>query len=108
VTIHRGGERDLRWEGVPNPDLFLSCSCEMNMSVFHKKKHRLMANLYCRASKKKVIVETTDYTKRARKLFKRPPQMSKVRNHNSRIVKPTERNSIVQCGIHIVAIRGLR
>ena len=50
-----------------------------------KKKHELMANLDCRAVKKQNIVETTDYTKRARKLFKRPPQMSKVQNHNDRI-----------------------
>ena len=80
----------------------------MNMSVCHKKKLKLMTNLYCRARKKKVIVETTDHTKRARKLFKRPPQMSKVRNHNGRTVEPTEWNCIVKCGIHIVAIRGLR
>ena len=66
-----------------------------------------MANLYCHAvRKKKAIVETTDYTKRARKLFKRPPQMSKVQNHNDSIIQPTERDCIVKCGIHVVANSG--
>ena len=48
------------------------------MMICHtKNKHELMVNPYCRAVKKKVVVETTDCTKRAGKVFKRPPQMSK-------------------------------
>jgi hypothetical protein len=32
--------------------------------------------------------------------------MSKVRNHNDRIIEPTERHCIVKCGIHLVANSG--
>ena len=105
MTTRRGGERDLRWEGVYNPDLLLLCSCEINIAVCHKKKAQVNGGLVLlRHKKKEVTVETSDYTKRVRKLFKCPPQMSKVQNkiHNDRVIEPSERDCIVKCGIRVV------
>ena len=53
VTTRRGGERDLRWEGVYNPDLLLLCSCEINIAVCHKKKAQVNGGLVLLRHKKK-------------------------------------------------------
>ena len=104
-----GEERDLRWEGVSNPHLFLSCLREMNMVICHtqkKKKHELMVDLYWRAEKKKKEnVETTDCTKRSGKVFKRPPQMSKLRSHNSRIIESTTAVGIALSNVEYTSSR---
>ena len=79
----------------------------MNMVICHAQKMRTKSRAcIVPPQKKKVIVEMTDSTK-PRKLFKRPHrEMSKVRNHNSRIVEPTERDCFVKRGIHIAANSG--
>ena len=58
--------------------------------------------------KKRRIVEPTDYTKRAHKLFKRPHTQRCQRPETTKagFVEPTERDCFVQCGIHIVANSG--
>jgi len=53
--------------------------------------------------RKKGIVEVSDCTKRARKLFKRPHSRIRSANHNSRIAEATGLDWFVKCGMYALA-----